>query len=80
MAYREVTMVEVKEVLRLWLRGRPQKAIARTAGVARNTVRSYVKAAVAEGLTKESGEAALTDEVFAEVLIRLKGGRSEVPR
>ena len=39
MAYREVTMVEVKEVLRLWLRGRPKKAIVRRTQVSRNTVR-----------------------------------------
>ncbi len=42
MAFREVTMLEVKEVVRRWLAGEAKKAIARQAGVSRNTVRSYM--------------------------------------
>ena len=38
MAFREVTMLEVKEVLRRWLEGGSKKAITRQVGVARNTV------------------------------------------
>lgn len=72
MAYRDVTMIEVKEVLRLWLRGKAKKAIVRSTGVARNTVRSYIAAAVACGLRKDSGEGALDDDVLAEVLVQLK--------
>jgi transposase len=75
MAYREVTMLEVKEVLRLWLKGRPTKAIARTTGLARNTARSYIRAAEACGLHKGLGESALKEEVLAEVLVRLKAQR-----
>jgi transposase len=77
MAYREVTMLEVKEVLRLWLRRRPKKAIVRSVGVARNTVRRYVAAAIECGLAQADGESALTDEVLADVLVRLK---SQEPR
>lgn len=72
MAYREVTMLEVKEVLRLWLRGKPIRAIARAVGVNRTTVRSYVQAAESQGLSAQAGEAALTEEKFAEVLLGLK--------
>jgi hypothetical protein len=72
MAYREVTMLEVKEVLRLWLRGRAIRAIARSVGVTRNTVRSYVETAVACGLAVEAGEAALSEEKLGEVLLRLR--------
>jgi transposase len=72
MAYREVTMLEVKEVLRLWLRGRALRAIARSVGVTRNTVRSYVETAVACGLAVEGGEQALSEERLGEVLLRLK--------
>ena len=50
MAYREVTMVEIKEILRLWLSGRGNKSIARWAGVDRNTVRHYVQVARECGL------------------------------
>lgn len=73
MAYREVTMLEIKEVLRLWLRGRPKKAIARSTKVSRNTVRAYIAAARKCGLDEKAGEGALTEESFADVLSRLKG-------
>jgi len=72
MAYREVTMLEVKEVLRLWLRAHSKKGIARSTGVTRNTVRAYIEAAVECGLSQDAGEAALNEEKLAEVLIRLK--------
>ena len=72
MAYREVTLVELKEVLRLWLRGRSLKAIKRLTGLARNTVRRYTKAAARCGLSKAAGEASLTDEKLAEVALRVK--------
>ena len=72
MAYREVTLLEVKEVLRLWLRGRPIRAIARSAGVNRNTVRSYIAVAAACGLSAAGGEAELSEEKLSEVLLRLK--------
>jgi transposase len=49
-AYREVEMVEVKEVLRRWRAGEAKKAIARALGIDPRTVRRYVKAAeLAEG-------------------------------
>ena len=59
MPYREVTMFEVKEVLRLWLSGVAKKQIAARLGLDPKTVRRYVKAAVAAGI---HAEAALTDE------------------
>ena len=43
MAYREVTMIEVKEVLRQWLSGAAKRAIARRVGLDRNTVRRYLE-------------------------------------
>ena len=48
MAYREVTMLEVKEVLRLWLAGVPKKRIAVQLGLNVKTVRRYVGAALGE--------------------------------
>ena len=50
MAFREVTVLEIKEVLRRWLRGETKSEIARQCGAARGTVRSYIKAAEADGL------------------------------
>ncbi|HKS51873.1 MAG TPA: helix-turn-helix domain-containing protein [Pseudonocardiaceae bacterium] len=42
MAYREVSVIEVKEILRLWLDGRSLREVAILAGVDRKTVRRYV--------------------------------------
>ena len=38
MAFREVHVIEIKEVLRLWLRGKGYRAIAETGPVDRKTV------------------------------------------
>jgi len=75
MAYREVTMVEVKEVLRQWLMKVPKKRIARRTGTNPKTVRRYVRAGEHAGLKPEDGPAVLTDEVLAKVLERLRGER-----
>ena len=72
MAYREVTMFEIKEVVRLWLAGTPKKRIARQLGVDPKTVRRYVAAAVKHGLRSSQDESALTEEVFADLLLSLE--------
>jgi len=70
MPYREVSMIEIKEALRLWRRGEFKKAIARKLGIARNTVRAYIKAATKCGLSPKGGD--LTDEEVTAVLVALK--------
>jgi hypothetical protein len=52
MAFREVPMFEIREVLRLWLAGEGLRAIARLVRVDRKTVRRYVAAAEAAGLVE----------------------------
>jgi DNA-binding CsgD family transcriptional regulator len=52
MAYREVTMVEVKEVLRQWLAGRARKHIAVRLGLDPKTVRRYLRTAERLGLAR----------------------------
>jgi DNA-binding CsgD family transcriptional regulator len=42
MTFREVTMVETKEILRLWLVGYARKRVARHLRVDPKTVRRYV--------------------------------------
>ena len=42
MPYREVTMIEIKEVLRLWLAGVAKKRISEQLGIDRKTVRRYI--------------------------------------
>jgi hypothetical protein len=48
--FREVTMIELKEVLRLWSKGLPKKRVAAQVGLDPKTVRRYLKAATAAGL------------------------------
>jgi hypothetical protein len=67
MAFREVPMFEIREVLRLWLAGEGLRAIARLARVDRKTVRRYVAAAGAAGLSRDGGEGQLSDELIAAV-------------
>lgn len=68
MAFREVRVFEVREVLRLWLRGHGLRAVERLAGVDRKTVRRYVEAAEALGLTREDSEDRL-DEAFIGAVV-----------
>jgi transposase len=79
MAFREVTMLEIKEVLLLWLGGMPKKAIARQVGLDRNTVRGYVRAASHLGLSPGWG-GPLTDEQVAAVVERLRAPPAEPVR
>jgi len=73
MTYREVTMIEVKEILRLWLSGVPKRRIALTVGVDRKTVHSYVEVASGYGVAPgPEGVAALTDERLEGILLALK--------
>ena len=47
--YRVVTMVELREVLRLWREGLPKKRLAAQLGLDPKTVRRYLAAAVLAG-------------------------------
>lgn len=53
MAFREVAVVEVREVLRAWLGGAGLRTVAQQAGVDRKTVRRYVAAAEAAGVVRD---------------------------
>jgi hypothetical protein len=62
MAYREVSVIEVKEILRLWLAGHSLREVTTLAGVDRKTVRRYVQAAQDVGLVGEDGPGRLRGE------------------
>jgi transposase len=64
MPYRELTMMDVREVLRRWAAGQSTRKIARETGADRKTVDRYTKAARRLGV--EPG-ATLSDEVVHEV-------------
>jgi len=67
MAFREVHVIELKEILRRWLGGESFRAIARDGPADRKTVRRYVKAAEGCGLERDGGEEQLTDELIGMV-------------
>ena len=77
MAFREVAVFEVREVLRLWLRGEGIRPVERMSGVNRKTVRRYVDAAVALGVRQDGGEVQLTDEVLGSVVEAERPHRSD---
>ena len=70
--YREVTMVELKEVLRLWGEGLPKKRLAAQLGLDPKTVRRYLATAEASGLRADAG--AVSDEQVRDVLLALHPG------
>ena len=64
MAYRELTMIDVREILRRLLGEHGQRRVARETRIDRKTVRRYARAARALGLTRETE---LTDAVVHAV-------------
>lgn len=68
MAYREVSVIEVKEILRLWLAGHSLREVTTLAGVDRKIVRCYVQAAQGAGLLRACGPDQLTDEPLGAVV------------
>lgn len=77
MAFREVRVFEVREVLRLWLRGGGIRSVERLAGMDRKTVRRYVTAAVDAGVVRDGGEAQLTDTLVGVVVEAVRPHRAD---
>jgi hypothetical protein len=75
MSYREVSVIEVKEMLRLWLAGRGLREVARVSGTDPKTVRRYVDRARAGGLDGDGDAAQLTDELLAAVIAGVRPSR-----
>src|SRR5438093_625131 len=72
-------LLEIKEVLRHWLGGRAKKAISRRLGIDVKTVRKYVLAAEACGLTV-GAERAPTARALSAVADRVLSQRRGRPR
>lgn len=77
MAFREVRVFEVREVLRLWLRGKGQRPISELAGMDRKTVRRYIDAAVELGVDRAGDEDQLTDLLVGQVVERVRPHRTD---
>jgi transposase len=76
MSFREVRVFEVREVLRLWLRGEGLRSVERLAGMDRKTVRRYVEAAVDTGLVRDGGEDQLNDVFLSLVVEKVRPHRT----
>ncbi len=77
MAFREVSVVQVKEALRRWLRGEGERPIAHGVGIDRKTARRYIAAAIELGVERTGGEAQLSDELIGQVLERVRPHRPD---
>jgi len=76
-AFREVRVHEVREVLRHWLADEVGlRTIGERAGVDRKTARRYVEAAIAAGLVRECGEDQLSDELIGAVVAAVRPARA----
>jgi len=77
MAFREVRVFEVREMLRLWLTGKGLRALEPLMGLDRKTVRRYVEAAVTLGLDRDGGEEQLTDVFIGQVVEAVRPHRCD---
>jgi transposase len=73
--FREVSVVEVREVLRAWLEGHGLRRVGERAGVDRKTARRYVAAAEAAGLSRGAGLGAVTEELVGAVVEAVRPAR-----
>lgn len=80
MAFREVRVFEIREVLRLWAGGQGVRAIERLVGLDRKTVRRYVTAAEALGLVRgvvDGSEGVVSDVFVARVAALVRPARTD---
>lgn len=77
MAFREVRVFEVREVLRLWLAGEGIRATERLVGFDRKTVRRYVDAAIGLGLVRGGGDEQLSDVFIGMVVEAVRPHRRD---
>src|SRR5207253_7681007 len=61
MAYREVRVMDIEQVIRRWTAGEAIRAIARATGLDRNTVRRLIRLAEKTGL--KAGDAATEEQL-----------------
>ena len=77
MAFREVTVVQIKEVLRRWLRGEGERTIAKGVGVDRKTARRYIAGGIGLGVDRSGGEEQLTEELIGQVVEAVRPHRTD---
>jgi transposase len=75
--YREVSVVEVREVLRVWMVGAGLRTVSTRAGVDRKTARRYLEAAEAVGVSRQGGDAQLSDELIGAIVGLVRPARPD---
>lgn len=75
--FREVRVYEIREVLRLWVRGEGLRLIERLAGMDRKTVRRHVAAGVDACLVRDGGEGQLSDVLLASICEKVRPHRPD---
>jgi transposase len=73
MAFRELSVVAIREMLRRWKAGEGLRVVAAATGADRKTVRRYVDAAVERGFCREGGRS-LDDTLLTEVIAAVLPG------
>ena len=76
-AFREVPVFEVREVLRLWLDGRSYRAIADLVPPDRKTITRVVETAVGLGLDRAGGDGQLDDAFVGRVMGAIRQDRPD---
>jgi len=77
MAFKEVSRVEVTEIVRRWQAGESIRHLAKATGLSRNTVAKYVQVAESSGLTRD-GPPPTVNETLALVPLNAAGPRQVV--
>jgi len=79
MAYKEVSRVEITEILRRWQAGAKMRELARASGLSRNTIKKYIMAAEGLGLTR-AGPLPTEEQTLSLVQINIAGrGPATIP-
>jgi hypothetical protein len=66
--YREVSVIEARELLRVWMSGVGLRQLGALAGVDRKTARRYTNAAELPGLDRDGDNDQLTDELIGAAI------------
>jgi transposase len=74
-AFREVSVIEVREVLRAWQEGAGLRIAAERAGVDRKTARRYVQAAEQAGMIRDGSLGQLCDGLIGQVVAAVRPAR-----
>jgi len=74
MAYKEVSRVEITEIIRRWQAGATVRGLARASGLSRNTIKKYILAAEGQGLSR-AGPPPTEDQTVSLVQVNITGRR-----